>query len=299
MGQGPVGSAQGKTDLGGTTTTNQSRSPFQVLKSRNAGDARLLVNRLKRQEVKDSRNPSGLPDMQREEVRMNWNPCASSRLGPFMGRGRWMTGGALVSLAFAMAGVTVTGGAAAASPRADDLSMMRSADESGWSGDHESWSDDRLGWSGDHESWSGDHEGDQKRHKRWWLYNGGVPGPAGPAGPAGPPGPAGPAGPCADIDSYAPNAEEFSAVVSNGVTYAGRRDLQPTEGPYTWIDLSNNGGYPGATSCGVAISSQGNDLWVTVLTTTGEVWQTHCDVQGTTLVCNEDWIPQTTPTPAP
>ncbi|MBO4205205.1 hypothetical protein GSF22_04155 [Micromonospora echinofusca] len=101
------------------------------------------------------------------------------------------------------------------------------------------------------------------------------------------------------MDSYAPsNAEEFSAVVSDGVTYAGRRDLQPTEGAYTWLDLSNNDGYPGATVCGVAISSQGNDAWVKVLTTTGEVWQTHCDVPGTTFVCNEDWVQQTTPTPS-
>ncbi|MFF0723442.1 hypothetical protein [Streptomyces sp. NPDC004134] len=126
----------------------------------------------------------------------------------------------------------------------------------------------------------------------------GPPGATGSTGPQGPPGATGatgPTGPCADIDSVAPSrSEQFSAVISGGVTSVGRQDLTPTVGDFVWNDLSDNTDYP-ANACSVGITTQGNDLWVQVLTTDGQVWQTHCDVPGTTLTCDEAWIQQTTP----
>ncbi|MEU3555358.1 hypothetical protein [Streptomyces fragilis] len=124
----------------------------------------------------------------------------------------------------------------------------------------------------------------------------GATGPAGPAGPAGAAGPRGATGPCADIDSVAPSrSEQFSAVISGGVTFVGRQDLTPTVGPFTWVDLSDNPGYPGPTSCGVGVSTHGNDLWVQVLTSGGQIWQTHCSLEGMTLACTEAWVSQTVP----
>jgi hypothetical protein len=84
-------------------------------------------------------------------------------------------------------------------------------------------------------------------------------------------------------------------VISGGVTYVGRQDLLPTMSPYTWVNLSSNDNYPGPSVCGVGVSTQGNDLWVQVLTTGGQVWQTHCNVPGTTLTCTGAWVQQKTP----
>nr|WP_018833250.1 hypothetical protein [Salinispora tropica] len=85
-------------------------------------------------------------------------------------------------------------------------------------------------------------------------------------------------------------------MVSDGVTYAGRRRLTPAPpGPYTWTDLSGNANYPGESVCGVAISAAGNDAWVKVLTTGGEVWETECATQGQNFTCNNPWVQLTTP----
>lgn len=82
-------------------------------------------------------------------------------------------------------------------------------------------------------------------------------------------------------------------MISGGITSVGRQDLLPEMGPYTWVNLSGNTDYPGPSVCGVGVSTQGNDLWVQVLTTGGQVWQTHCNVQGMTLTCTEAWVQQT------
>ncbi|MFD9444141.1 hypothetical protein ACFWBR_32945 [Streptomyces sp. NPDC060006] len=124
-------------------------------------------------------------------------------------------------------------------------------------------------------------------------------GPTGPPGPQGPKGDTGAAGPCSDIDSYAPsNSEEFSAVLTGGKAYAGRRELNPMQpqGTYAWQDLTNadNPRFP-TTACAVSISAQGNDAWIKVLTTGGEVWETHGDTNGTTFVWNEGWTQLTKP----
>ncbi|MDH6224396.1 MULTISPECIES: collagen-like protein [Streptomyces] len=135
-----------------------------------------------------------------------------------------------------------------------------------------------------------------KDHCRGATGPTGPQGPRGATGPTGPQGPRGATGPCVDIDSVAPSrSEQFSAVISGGLTSVGRQDLTPTVGPFTWVDLSDNPGYPGPSSCGVGISTQGNDLWVQVLTTGGQIWQTHCALEGTTLTCTEAWLPQTVP----
>jgi hypothetical protein len=70
-------------------------------------------------------------------------------------------------------------------------------------------------------------------------------------------------------------------------------------GAYVWQDLTDAGneGFP-AGACAISISAQGNDAWIKVLTTGGEVWETHGDTAGTTFVWDEDWVELTTPVPA-
>ncbi|MFJ8159829.1 hypothetical protein ACIRBY_02740 [Streptomyces sp. NPDC096136] len=58
-----------------------------------------------------------------------------------------------------------------------------------------------------------------------------------------------------------------------------------------------NPNYP-AGVCGVSIGSQGGDAWVKVVTASGQVWQTHGDVNGTSFVWDEPWIQNATPRPA-
>ncbi|WP_405997237.1 hypothetical protein [Streptomyces sp. NBC_00829] len=90
--------------------------------------------------------------------------------------------------------------------------------------------------------------------------------------------------------------EEFSAVLTNGIAYAGR--AATAGGTITWTDLSNgdNPGYP-SNVCGITISSLGANAWVRVVTTAGTVFQTHGDVGGTSFVWDEGWTAQTTPVP--
>ncbi|WP_223856995.1 hypothetical protein [Streptomyces sp. KD18] len=133
----------------------------------------------------------------------------------------------------------------------------------------------------------------------------GATGEAGATGAAGAAGATGPAGPCSDIDSYAPSsAEEFHAVLTDGVAFAGR--AVPLGGPViVWQDLTNpvtagtdpaNPSFP-ADACAIGIEAQGDDAYVHVVTTAGTVWRTHGDVNGAGFVWNEPWVQRTTPAP--
>ncbi|QES48989.1 hypothetical protein DEJ50_15360 [Streptomyces venezuelae] len=114
--------------------------------------------------------------------------------------------------------------------------------------------------------------------------NAGCPGPRGPRGERGP---AGPPGPCADIDSTEAEGDvEFSAVLSKGKAYLGRRSVAPV-GQYTWRDLSTyqNPGFPKG-ACSVSVSTEGRIVYVKVLTTGGDVYENYCTYA---LSCPSGW----------
>ncbi|MFI8370371.1 hypothetical protein [Streptomyces sp. NPDC085466] len=98
-------------------------------------------------------------------------------------------------------------------------------------------------------------------------------------------------------------------MLSDGVTYAGIRDLTPNVTPFIWYDLTDptlHPGYP-SNACAVSVASQANNVSVQVLTENGEVWETRCEiVPGTpdALDCVGEpmddigpWFELTTPTP--
>ncbi|WP_328969723.1 hypothetical protein [Streptomyces sp. NBC_00239] len=115
-------------------------------------------------------------------------------------------------------------------------------------------------------------------------------------GPIGPSGPAGPPGPCQSIDSYLPsNAEEFALAVKNGVASLGHRTRAGGMGAftaYTWNPLNDGvqaASYP-ANVCTGTLASQGNDLYLKVMTTGGTVYQTVCATNGVAFpVCPNPW----------
>ncbi|CAL9600553.1 hypothetical protein SUDANB105_05414 [Streptomyces sp. enrichment culture] len=111
-------------------------------------------------------------------------------------------------------------------------------------------------------------------------------------------GPPGPPGPCVSIDSYNRDSQQFTGVVDpDGDISVGSRSLQPTPGAYTWSDLSDNPNAPG-NPCDITVTVQGNTLNVQVITTTGRVVETFCDVPGTDLVCTSPWTAVTPQPPA-
>jgi hypothetical protein len=116
-----------------------------------------------------------------------------------------------------------------------------------------------------------------------------------------PPPPHGAKAKCNDIDAYRPAAShEVKAVLSDGVTYAGIRDLTPAVTGFTWYDLSDTDPEYPENACSVAISSQDNLVSIEVLTTKGDVWETRCTVVGGNpfdLACDEDWVELNAPAP--
>ncbi|MFF3214646.1 hypothetical protein ACFYYB_28915 [Streptomyces sp. NPDC002886] len=93
-------------------------------------------------------------------------------------------------------------------------------------------------------------------------------------------------------------------MLTGGKTYVGKASTPG--GTIVWQDLTNtvatmtdpaNPNYP-ANVCGVAVEAQGNDAFVKVVTSSGTVWQTHGDINGSNFIWNEAWIQQTTPMPA-
>ncbi|MFG3038943.1 hypothetical protein ACGFYZ_18810 [Streptomyces sp. NPDC048330] len=92
-------------------------------------------------------------------------------------------------------------------------------------------------------------------------------------------------------------------MLTGGKVFVGR--APSLGGTIVWQDLTNptavgtdpgNPNYP-AGACAVGYEAQGNHAYVKVLTTGGQVWQTHGDTVGATFVWDEAWVQQTTPTP--
>ncbi|MFD3875725.1 hypothetical protein [Streptomyces sp. NPDC058623] len=119
-------------------------------------------------------------------------------------------------------------------------------------------------------------------------------GPRGPQGAKGAKGakgdrgPAGPAGPCVDVAVVAGTVpgSEYSAALTRGKTFVGYR---PTlTGAYTWRDLTLpvTPGYPRNT-CSVGVKLAGERVYVKVLTTAGDIYETSCTAPA--LSCTLGW----------
>ncbi|MFG3264735.1 hypothetical protein [Streptomyces bobili] len=142
----------------------------------------------------------------------------------------------------------------------------------------------------------------------------GATGATGATGPQGPTGPAGTTGPCVEIDGFQDQqVYEVRGAVSGGNTYAGIRDVRPSEDhTMRWTDLSRLQGYPtgghNGTACGVSVNehSQGMQalagIKIDIITTTGLVFETICTESHTgntpaTLTCPGPWVPLNSPAP--
>ncbi|MFD3328449.1 hypothetical protein [Streptomyces sp. NPDC058701] len=110
----------------------------------------------------------------------------------------------------------------------------------------------------------------------------------GPRGPKGDRGPAGPAGPCIDLAVVAGVAtgSEYSAALTRGKAFVGYRPS--STGAYIWRDLtgSTTPGYP-RNACGVAVKLDSGRVYVKVLTTAGDVYETSCSAPA--LACTLGW----------
>ncbi|MBT2402779.1 MULTISPECIES: hypothetical protein [unclassified Streptomyces] len=214
---------------------------------------------------------------------------ARSILGPVPRRAGRLAGGALASAAMVLAAMVVP--AAAATGPAGGTAKVSGG------GDHCKPSHNRP---------DKDEEEEEGRTAGAAAPAGGhdcLVGPRGPKGDPGEPGrpgPPGPAGPCNDIDSYAPSAsEDFHAALTGGVAYAGR--AAALGGVPVWQNISDpddNPNFPVGRACGISIEAQGNDAYIKVLTTDGQVFQTHGDIAGQTFVWDEAWV-QLLPSPNP
>ncbi|MFZ3471538.1 hypothetical protein ACODT3_18820 [Streptomyces sp. 4.24] len=96
---------------------------------------------------------------------------------------------------------------------------------------------------------------------------------------------------------------DIHAALVDGVAYAGR--ATPLGSAPVWQNISDfddNPGFPnGGTAglaCGISIDVRGDNAWVKVLTTTGQVYQTHGDLGMATFVWDEAWFPRL-PAPNP
>ncbi|MET9851396.1 hypothetical protein ABZY57_00300 [Streptomyces sp. NPDC006450] len=235
---------------------------------------------------------------------------ARTYLGPLPRRAGWLTGGALATVALVLGGLASPAVALAEAPGGPD--HCKSQHHRAVEGGQLAHGDDcKVGPRGPR---------GPKGHKGATGPTGprGATGPTGPrgatgatgasgaTGPTGPVGPTGPTGatgatgatgPCVDIDSYSPsNTEDFHAALVGGVAYAGQATVPG--GVPRWQNISNNGNFPVGLACGISIEAQGNDSYIKVLTTTGQVYQTHGDVGGGTFIWDEAWT-QLLPAPNP
>ncbi|MEW2116105.1 hypothetical protein AB0945_13075 [Streptomyces sp. NPDC005474] len=133
----------------------------------------------------------------------------------------------------------------------------------------------------------------------------GVTGPTGPQGVTGPQGNTGATGtaaPCSDIDAQQNRgAFELRAALTNGIYYAGIRDLRGSTPapPFLWTDLSGRTGYPDSAvtgfACGASVNAQqaGERIKFDLITTIGTVYEIRCDqvlsTSPATLSCDNAW----------
>ncbi|MCY0927975.1 hypothetical protein OTB20_17560 [Streptomyces sp. H27-H1] len=110
----------------------------------------------------------------------------------------------------------------------------------------------------------------------------------GPKGPKGDRGPAGPPGPCVDVAVVAGIApgSEYSAAITRGRAFVGYRPS--LTGAPIWRDLTRplTPGYP-RNACGIAVKLAGGRVYVKVLTTTGDLYETSCTTPA--LACTVGW----------
>ncbi|QOV46255.1 hypothetical protein [Streptomyces chromofuscus] len=100
------------------------------------------------------------------------------------------------------------------------------------------------------------------------------------------------------IDSYNRGSQQYTGVIDDeGDISVGMRTLQPDPGSYTWSNLSDNANAPD-NACDITVSEQGNTLNVQVITTTGTVVETFCNVPGNELECTAPWTAVTPQPPA-
>ncbi|MFJ9342018.1 hypothetical protein ACIRP0_22355 [Streptomyces sp. NPDC101733] len=117
----------------------------------------------------------------------------------------------------------------------------------------------------------------------------GTQGPKGAKGDRGPAGPAGPAGPCVDVAVVAGLApgSEYSAALTRGRAFVGYRPS--LTGATVWRDLTRplTPGFP-RNACSVAVKLAGERVYVKVLTTTGDLYETSCTAPA--LACTVGWV---------
>ncbi|MFF8269823.1 hypothetical protein ACF059_20875 [Streptomyces sp. NPDC016562] len=213
-----------------------------------------------------------------------------STLGPLPRRSGWLAGGTLASLALVMTGIS---GPAFASPQGAQAAQTVTTVSTVNGG---KCSDERD----DYDPRKADQAGPRG--------GGGDEGCQGPTGPTGPRGPKGDPGPCSDVDAYRPNAAtDLKAVLSNGVAYAGIRDLTGANAPtpFLWYDLTDTETDFPRDACAISIAAQTNaagGVSIQTLTRRGEVWELTCDVEqdpsptvGFVLDCATEWNELTTP----
>ncbi|MFF3215655.1 hypothetical protein ACFYYB_34135 [Streptomyces sp. NPDC002886] len=113
-------------------------------------------------------------------------------------------------------------------------------------------------------------------------------GPQGPKGPKGDRGPAGPPGPCVSVDVVAGLApgSEYSAAITRGKAFVGYRPS--LTGAPIWRDLTGpvTPGYP-RNACSIAVKLAGERVYVKVLTTAGDLYETSCTAPA--LACTVGW----------
>ncbi len=225
---------------------------------------------------------------------------ARTYLGPLPRRATWLAGGTLASVALVLAGLVSPAVALAQVPGGPDRcksQQQRAAapaqEGAVGSGQLAHGSDCKVGPTGPRGP-RGPKGATGPTGPR------GATGPTGPTGATGPTGPTGATGPCNDIDSYSPsNTEDFHAALTGGIAYAGRASVPG--GVPVWQNISDaddNPGFPVGRACGISIAAQGNDAYIKVLTTNGQVFQTHGDVAGATFIWDEAWT-QLLPAPNP
>jgi hypothetical protein len=110
-------------------------------------------------------------------------------------------------------------------------------------------------------------------------------------------------GRCTDIDAVQASTFTLRAAVTDGITYAGIREVSaipPPNVPFRWTDLSTFSGYP-KNVCSVSINiPQGGTILIDALTRDGLVFETFCThvfVTDQVRLSCRPWAPMHSPTP--